>query len=83
VLSPGNRAWPGAIDNLSVSATAARDESRLPKHARFAAGTPAEVRFAPGGGLDRSVHRGPVELAVEFDDGRRSSIVVGLFGTVE
>jgi prepilin-type N-terminal cleavage/methylation domain-containing protein len=83
VLSPGNRAWPGAIDDLSVSATAARDESRLPKNARFAAGTPAEIRFAPGGGLDRSVHRGPVDLAVEFEDGRRSSVVVSLFGTVE
>jgi prepilin-type N-terminal cleavage/methylation domain-containing protein len=83
VLSPANRAWPGAIDDLSVSASAARDESRLPKHARFASGTPAEIRFAPGGGLDRDVHHGPVELALEFDDGRRSSISVSLFGTVE
>ncbi len=83
VLSPGNRAWPGAIDNLSVSAASARDESRLPKHARFAAGTPAEIRFAPGGGLDRAAHKGPVQLALEFDDGRRSPIVVSLFGTVE
>ena len=83
VLSPANAAWPGAIDNLSMSATAAREESRLPRNVRFAAGAPEEIRFAPGGGLDRAVHREPVTFAVEFDDGRRTPIVVNLFGTVE
>ena len=83
VLSPGNAAWPGAIDNLSVSATAAREETRLPRNVRFASGSPAEIRFAPGGGLDRGAHPEPVKLAVEFEDGRRMPIVVSLFGTVE
>jgi hypothetical protein len=66
-----------------MSATAAREESRLPRNVRFAAGAPEEIRFAPGGGLDRAVHREPVTFAVEFDDGRRTPIVVNLFGTVE
>ena len=83
VLSPGNRAFPGAIDNLSVSATASRETSVLPRGVRLAAGTPPEIRFAAGGGLDRELHREPVKLALELLDGRRASVLVNLFGTVE
>jgi hypothetical protein len=83
VLSPSNAAWPGAIDSLVVSAVAAHEESALPRGVVFAAGTPAEILFAPGGGLDRGFHREPVHLALEFEDGRRVGVLVNLYGTVE
>jgi hypothetical protein len=83
VLSPSASAWPGAIDSLSVSAVAAREESRLPRGVTFAAGTPAEIVFAPGGGLDRDVHKEAVRLALDLEDGRQVQVHVNLFGTVE
>jgi prepilin-type N-terminal cleavage/methylation domain-containing protein len=83
VLSPSNAPWRGAIDSLSVSAVAAREESRLPRGATFAAGTPAEILFAPGGGLDREAHKEPVKLAIDLEDGRHIPVLVNLFGTVQ
>ena len=32
-------------------------------------GTPLEIAFAPGGGLDRAVHGQPVTLEIDFEDG--------------
>jgi hypothetical protein len=49
----------------------------------FDPATPAEIVFDAGGGLDREVHREPVRLGLEFDDGRKERIVVNLYGTVE
>ncbi len=83
LLSPSNAPWRGAIDSLSVSAVAAREESRLPRGAAFAAGTPAEILFAPGGGLDRDVHKEPIKIAIDLEDGRHLPVLVNLFGTVE
>jgi len=83
VLSPSNTAWPGAIDALVVAAIGAREESRLPRGAAFAPPTPAEIRFSPGGGLDRDVHSGPVLVSVALEDGRSFPVRVNLFGTVE
>jgi prepilin-type N-terminal cleavage/methylation domain-containing protein len=83
VISPATRPWAGAVDSLVVSCIAAREESRLPGGVAFAKDSPTEILFAPGGGLDRGVHREPVRLALEFDDGRKASVVVNLYGTVE
>lgn len=83
VLSPGSAAWPGALDNLVVSAVGGDDETLLPRTVAFAAGAPAEIRFQAGGGLDRSVHREPVRLAIELEDGRKIPILVNLYGTIE
>lgn len=83
VLSPSGSPWPGAIDALSVSAVAAREQSRLPNGAAFAPGTPPQIVFAPGGGLDRDVHKEAVTLAVLLEDGRQIQVRVNLFGTVE
>jgi len=83
VISPGTSAWPGAIDNLVVSAVVGDEASRLPRSVAFAPGTPREIVFAAGGGLDRQFHREPVELRLELEDGRRLAIRVNLFGTVE
>ena len=83
VVGGGRRVWEGAIDTLVVSAVAVSDVVALPEGAAFSAETPAEITFWPGGGLDRSVHREPVEVAVEFDDGARVPIRIGLYGNVE
>lgn len=83
VISPATQPWPGAVDSLVVSCVTARDESRLPGGVAFAPGTPAEVLFAPGGGLDGGAHREPVRIALDFDDGRKASVVVSFYGTVE
>jgi hypothetical protein len=83
VLSPSSQPWPGTIDSLVVSCVTASDEVRLPGGVAFAKDTPAEVLFAPGGGLDREKHREPVHIALAFDDGRKASVVVNSYGTVE
>jgi type II secretory pathway pseudopilin PulG len=83
VLSPANTPFQGAIDNLVVGAVAGEEEFRLPKNVAFAKGTPKAISFAPGGELDRTLHREPLRVALEFDDGREVPIHVSLYGTVE
>ena len=83
VLGGGTQAFPGSIDNLRVAAVAASSEARLPDGTRLVGDKPVEVIFAAGGGLDRSVHSQPLELEVEFFDGRRTPILISLYGTVE
>lgn len=83
VLSDPRRPFGGSLDSLVVSATASDDEVLLPAGVTFAEGTPSEIAFAAGGGLDRERHPAPIELALVFDDGRRRSIGVSLYGTVE
>jgi hypothetical protein len=83
VLSDERQPFAGSLDSLVISAVTAAEEVLLPEGAAFAAGAPAEILFAPGGGLDRAVHAAPVALALELDDGRRRSVAVSLYGTVE
>jgi len=83
VLSPGQVAFPGAIDALVVSAVAANETAQLPQNYRFAADVPREVRFRPGGGLDRTFHSRQVEIVLEHLDGRRETVRVQPYGTVE
>jgi prepilin-type N-terminal cleavage/methylation domain-containing protein len=83
VLSPGNVPFQGAIDNLVISAVAGEEEFTLPRNVSFAKGAPKEILFAPGGELDRAMHREPLRLALEFEDGRLVPIRVSLYGTVE
>jgi len=79
----GRRTWEGAIDSLVISAVAVSDVVELPSGVTFAPGAPPEIVFWPGGGLDRVVHSEPVELTIEFDDGVRVPVRVGLYGNVE
>jgi prepilin-type N-terminal cleavage/methylation domain-containing protein len=83
VLSPTSAPFPGAVDALVVAAVAGDEARDLPKGVTFDPATPAEIVFDAGGGLDREVHREPVRLGLEFDDGRKERIVVNLYGTVE
>lgn len=83
VISPSNSAFPGAIDALVIAAVNGEDRRDLPKGVAFAAGSPREIVFAAGGGLDRVLHREPVRLTLELGDGREEKILVNLHGTVE
>ena len=61
----------------------AEEVVRLPGEVRFGEGAPAEIRFAPDGSLDRALHKEPVRIPLEYADGRRRELLVGLYGTVE
>jgi hypothetical protein len=82
-LSDERLGFPGAIDDLVVAVLEAGETQALPEGVRFGAGTPALVHFAAGGGLDRREHADAVRLALEHADGKRETIEVGVFGTVE
>ena len=58
-------------------------ESRLPETVRFRKATPRSIDFVAGGALDPSRHPGPVEIELEFQDGTRDRVLVGIYGTVE
>ncbi len=82
-ISPSSSPFPGAIDALVVCAVSGEERRELPKGVEFATGTPGEIVFAAGGGLDRDVHAEAVRFALRFDDGREEKILVNLHGTVE
>jgi hypothetical protein len=83
VLGGGYQPWPGSLDNLVVSAVGAQELVVLPEGVSFAKTTPKRIVFAADGGLDRSTHSNPVEFELEYEDGRRETVRVNLYGTVE
>lgn len=83
VLSPGDRAFPGAIDSLVVSVVAGEDVSELPRGVTFAKGAPDEILFTADGRLDRARHKEPVRFQLEFDDGHQEPIVINTYGSIE
>ncbi|MBL8857818.1 MAG: prepilin-type N-terminal cleavage/methylation domain-containing protein [Planctomycetes bacterium] len=83
VLSPSQNAFPGAIDALVVAVVVSDEPVQLPAGVALAADTPRAVVFQAGGGLDRDVHRETLRLVIEFDDGRKETVLVNLYGTVE
>jgi prepilin-type N-terminal cleavage/methylation domain-containing protein len=82
-VSPGGTPFPGAVDALVVSIVTGEDVRELPKGVAFAADTPREIVFEPGGRLDRGVHAEPVRLALTLGDGSVERLLVNLHGTVE
>ena len=83
IVGGGQRPWSGSIDSLVISAVGAQEEVFLPGGAYFPAGTPKEIVFAAGGGLDRSVHAAPLEIAIDYDKRPRELVRINLYGTVE
>jgi len=83
LLGDPQRGFPGSLDNLIVGAVSASQEVVLPDTVRLAADAPPVVRFDAGGHLDREVHQGPIEFHLEFDDGERIQLRIGMYGTVE
>ncbi|MFT4541076.1 MAG: hypothetical protein ACI841_001504 [Planctomycetota bacterium] len=74
---------PASIDNLVVATMDGEDTFRLPESVRFAPESAREVQFAAGGGLEPTHHEAPVQILLEFGDGRQESVTIGLYGTVE
>lgn len=83
VVGGGQRPWAGSIDALVISAVGGEGAYTLPEGVRFGEDTPPEVAFDAGGGLDRARHEGPVIIELEYDSGKRDTIRVNLYGTVE
>lgn len=83
VLSDPKHPFPGAIDALVISMVEAQDPVRLPERVSFGAAAPLLIHFDEAGGLDRRYHAEPVVVPLDFADGARVQISVGLFGTVE
>jgi prepilin-type N-terminal cleavage/methylation domain-containing protein len=83
VLSDRAYPFPGRIDALVIAVMVVGVPASLPARVRFASDAPELVQFAAGGGLDRSAHAGPPRIALEFEDGAREVVSVGLYGTVE
>jgi prepilin-type N-terminal cleavage/methylation domain-containing protein len=73
----------GTLDDLILACVVASDEVHLPDSVRFGAETPADVWFAPGGGLDPLKSPAPVVVVLEHEDGLRESVYVGAYGTVD
>ena len=83
VLSDAALPFPGRIDNLVIGVMVAGEASVLPESVRFSADTPEKIEFVASGGLDRQVHLDPPRIGLEFQDGARETVTVGLYGTVE
>lgn len=82
-VSDPQTGFGGSIDNLVISAVTASEVVELPEGVRFGPDAPAEIRFDASGHLNRELHPEPVEFGLEFEDGRRTRMRVGLYGTVE
>jgi hypothetical protein len=83
VLSPSSAAYPGDVDSLVVASVVASELTEMPQGVTFGKGTPGEIVFQAGGGLDRAFHFEPAKVLLEFDDGRKTTVLVNLSGTVE
>jgi len=75
--------FPGKLDALVIHAMVAGEPARLPETVQFTADTSEVVEFAPGGALDRRVHKDPPRIGLEYRDGTRTFIEVGTYGSVE
>ncbi len=83
VLGGGTRPLQGALDALVIAVFSGEERAILPGGVLFTEDCPPVVEFVAGGALDPAVHSGPVTIGLEFADGRREDILVGLYGTVE
>ena len=83
VLSDPALPFPGRLDSLVIGVQVAGEPTLLPETVRFTQDTPETVQFAASGGLDRTAHVDPPRIGLEFQDGSRETVAVGLYGTVE
>ena len=83
LLSDERRPFPGSLDNLVIRAVVSEDAAKLPETVRFAPECARAVYFDAGGALDRQRHPEPARVVLEYEDGSRSEIAVGLYGQVE
>lgn len=82
-IGGGSGTIPGLFDELVLEIVTGDRAGALPETVRFAADAPRAIEFAAGGALDPTRHTAPVTIELEFDDGAREAVRVGLYGTVE
>lgn len=82
-LGGGAVPFPGAMDELVISVVSASQTNTLAGGVQFGADAPKEILFVPGGGLDPTMHPGPLTIPLEFADGHLEEVRVGRYGTVE
>jgi len=75
--------FPGRIDELVIAALVDAPPEHLPQTVHFTPDTPPVIQFAASGGLDREAHAEAPRITLEFNDGARETVLVGLFGNVE
>ena len=82
ILGDSRRRVEAGLDGLVIGAFGDGETVSLGDTVRIV-DAPAVIAFDSGGHLDREVHAGPVQFALEFEDGRRAPLLVGAYGTVE
>ena len=75
--------FSGAIDALTILGVVDSETAVLPKGVSFASDVPREIVFSEDGALDREVHRGPLSIGLEYEDGTKGRALVNVYGTVE
>ena len=83
VVGGGSTLPSGVMDRLVLSVVVGSERGILPLGVNFTPQTPASVEFMAGGGLDPRVHQGPVEVGLDFGEGRIEIVRVNVYGTVE
>jgi len=83
ILGDPRRSFPGSLDALVVAGVIATETTALPENVSFGADSATDIRFVPGGHLDRVRHPEPLRIWLEYADGKREVVRVGRYGTVE
>ena len=83
VVGDPRRSFPGSLDALVVAGVVATETVDLPENVTFGPESVKEIRFAPGGHLDRARHPEPLRIWLDYADGKREVVRVGRYGTVE
>ena len=77
------RSFPGSLDALVVAGVVATETAELPENVSFGPESATDIRFAPGGHLDRAQHPEPLRIYLDYADAKREVVRVGRYGTVE
>ena len=83
IVGDPRRSFPGSLDTLVVAGVVATETVELPENVTFGPESVQEIRFAPGGHLDRARHPEPLRIWLDYADGKREIVRVGRYGTVE
>ena len=81
-LGGGRRSFQGSLDDLVLAVVRVDTSVPLPSGALLLKDAPFEVHFDTEGHLDPAYHSGPVDVGLEYKDGRTASVRVMPAGTV-
>lgn len=83
ILGDPRRSFPGSLDAFVVAGVVATEVVELPENVSFGPESTTDIRFVPGGHLDRARHPEPLRILLDYADGKREVVRVGRYGTVE